>query len=101
MVSNIITLTRIFLSFRIITLFRQYIDLDVTLIFTIFLIFMLDAVDDSVVQKRNETAETGVLLDTIVDKTVENVFWIYLTATRDPHCRFLSDSPDPRRRYSQ
>ena len=79
MLANIITLTRIFLSFGVVTLFRRHIGLDVTLIFTIFSIFMLDAVDGSVARKRNETSEAGALLDTIADSIVENVFWIYFT----------------------
>ena len=79
MLANIITLTRIFLSLGVITLFRRYIGLDVALIFTIFLIFVLDAVDGGVARKRNETSETGALLDTIADRIVENVFWIYFT----------------------
>ena len=80
MLANIITLTRLFLSFGVIALFRRHVGFDVALIFTIFLIFALDAVDGSVARKRNETSETGALLDTIADRIIENAFWIYFTA---------------------
>lgn len=80
MLANIITLTRLFLSFGVIALFRRHPGLDVVLIFTILLIFTLDAIDGSVARKRNETSEIGALLDTIADRIIENAFWIYFAA---------------------
>ena len=53
--------------------------LDIALIFSIALIFALDAVDGIVARKRNEITETGALLDTIADRIVENTFWLYFT----------------------
>lgn len=80
MLANAITLFRVFLTFLVIALFGHYAPLDIALIFSIALIFILDAVDGIVARKRNETSETGALLDIIADRIVENTFWIYFTA---------------------
>ena len=80
MLANTITLFRVFLTFLVITLLGHHAHLDIILIFTIALIFILDAVDGIVARKCNETSETGALLDTIADRVVENTFWIYFTA---------------------
>lgn len=68
MLANAITLCRLFLTFVVIALFRRYHSLDFMLIAVIALIFVLDAVDGSVARKRNETTETGALLDTTADR---------------------------------
>ena len=54
--------------------------LDIGLIATIALIFVLDAVDGYVARARNETSEMGEVVDTVADRIVENTFWIYWTA---------------------
>lgn len=80
MLANTITITRTVYTFVIITLFGRYPSFDIALIFSIALVFILDAVDGRVARKRNETSETGALLDTIADRLIENTFWIYFTA---------------------
>lgn len=80
MLANTITLFRVFLTFLVIALFGHHRVLDIALIFTIAIIFTLDAVDGIVARRRNETSETGAFLDTIADRIIENTFWIYFTA---------------------
>ena len=80
MLANIITLTRLLLAFSVVALFGRYRPLDIALIFTILIIFTLDAVDGIIARKRNETSEIGALLDTIADRIIENTFWIYFAA---------------------
>lgn len=80
MIANIITLVRIPLTFAVIALLGLNTPLDIVLIATIAFIFILDAVDGRVARKRNETSETGAVLDTLVDRIIENTFWIYFTA---------------------
>ncbi len=77
MIANIITLGRIPLTFGMIALLGLNTPLDIVLIATIAFIFILDAVDGRVARKRNETSETGALLDTLADRVIENTFWIY------------------------
>ncbi|MCG9134498.1 CDP-alcohol phosphatidyltransferase family protein, partial [Candidatus Poribacteria bacterium] len=80
MFANIITLSRVLLTFGTIALFDRHLTLDIALIFSIALIFMLDAVDGIVARRRNETSETGAVLDTLSDRIIENTFWIYFSA---------------------
>jgi len=80
MLANIITLTRVLLTFGVIALFGKHRTLDIALIFTIAFIFALDALDGYIARKRNETSESGALLDTLADRIVENTFWLYFTA---------------------
>lgn len=80
MLANTITLSRLPLTFAVIAAFGRHRKLDTALIALIALIFVLDAVDGSVARRRNETSETGALLDTLVDRIIENTFWIYFTA---------------------
>ena len=80
MLANLITLTRILLTLCVIAAFGHHRTLDIALIFTISIIFTLDAVDGIVARRRDETSETGALLDTIADRIIENTFWIYFTA---------------------
>ena len=81
MLANTLTGTRLLLTFGVIALLNRHYTLDIALIATIVLIFVLDAVDGSVARKRNETSETGALLDTLADRIIENTFWLYFTAT--------------------
>ena len=80
MLANTITLTRTGYTFVVIALFRRHPSLDIALIFSIAVIFILDAVDGIVARNRNEITETGAFLDTIADRLIENTFWIYFTA---------------------
>lgn len=80
MLANLITLTRFLLTLCVIALFGHHRTLDLALIFTIAIIFTLDAVDGIVARRRNETSETGAFFDTIADRIIENTFWIYFTA---------------------
>lgn len=65
MLANTITLTRTIFTFGVIALFGRHPILDIALIFSIAIIFALDAVDGIVARKCNEITETGALLDTI------------------------------------
>ena len=80
MVANTISLCRLLLTFLVIMLFGLHPTLDIGLIVMIVLIFVLDAVDGYVARKRNETSEVGEVVDTVVDRIIENIFWIYWTA---------------------
>lgn len=80
MLANTITIARALGTFVVIALFGRHGKLDIALIFSIALIFGLDAVDGSVARRRNETSQTGALLDTLADRIIENTFWIYFTA---------------------
>lgn len=79
MLANTITIARILLTFVVVALFGKHRPLDIALIFSIALIFGLDAVDGIVARRRKETSETGALLDTLADRIVENTFWIYFS----------------------
>ena len=79
MIANIITFSRILLTFGIIANFGKHIVLDGTLIFTIVFIFILDALDGYIARKCNETSRFGEILDTVADRLIENTFWIYFT----------------------
>ena len=79
MIANTLTISRILLTFWVIAIFGHYRALDFALTFIIAFIFILDAVDGYIARKRNETSETGALLDTLADRLVENTFWLYFT----------------------
>ena len=81
MLANTLTVTRLLLTFGVIALLNRHHTLDIALISTIALIFALDAVDGYIARRRNETSETGAFLDTIVDRIIENTFWIYFSAS--------------------
>ncbi len=81
MLADTITIVRIVYTFIVIVLFGNHIILDIALIFSIAVIFILDAVDGIVARRRNEITETGAFLDTIADRIIENTFWIYFTTT--------------------
>jgi len=79
MLANTITLSRFLLTVVVIALLGQHPILDIALIFSIALIFVLDAVDGIVARRRNETSNFGEVLDTLADRIIENTFWIYFT----------------------
>ena len=83
MLANVITLFRVFLTVLVIALFGHHRPLSIALILTLAVIFALDALDGYIARKRNETSETGALLDTIADRIIENTFWIYFAAVGD------------------
>ena len=80
MLANIITLSRLLLTFVVIALFGRHQKLDLYLLATLGLIFILDAVDGTIARKRNETTQLGEVLDSLADRIIENTFWIYFTA---------------------
>lgn len=79
MIANTITIGRTLYTFLVIALLGRHRTLDIVMIFSIALIFALDAVDGIVARHCDETSETGVLLDTLADRIIENTFWIYFT----------------------
>jgi len=79
MIANAITLCRLLLTFGVIALLGIHRTLDIAMLATIAFIFALDALDGYIARKRNETDDTGALLDTLADRIVENTFWIYFT----------------------
>lgn len=48
--------------------------------FLTIVVIVLDAVDGIVARWRKETSEFGSVLDIVVDRIVENCFWIYFAA---------------------
>ncbi len=80
MLANILTLFRILLTFGVIAFLGRHRVLDITLIFTIALVFILDALDGYIARKLSETSKLGEVLDTLADRLIENTFWIYFTA---------------------
>ena len=55
MLANTITIARSFGTFVVIALFGRHRTLDIALIFSIAVIFILDAVDGIMARRRNET----------------------------------------------
>lgn len=80
MIANTITFSRLFLTFGVVALLGRHPNLDIVLIATIALIFTLDALDGYIARKHNETSKFGEILDTLVDRIIENTFWIYFVA---------------------
>ena len=79
MIANTITIARTVYAFVVIVLFGRHPTVDIALIFSIALIFGLDALDGYIARILNKTSETGALLDTLADRIVENTFWLYFT----------------------
>ena len=77
MIPNIITLLRFLLTFAVIGLFGVHRNLDLMLIATILLLYALDTLDGYIARKRNETSKFGEAFDAVVDRIIENTFWIY------------------------
>lgn len=77
MIPNVITLSRLLLTFTVIALFGMYHTVDYVLIITIGLIFILDAIDGVVARKYNQMSAFGAVFDTVADRLIENGFWIY------------------------
>ena len=80
MIAHIITLLRLLLTFAVIALFGVHRNLDLILIATIPLLYVLDTLDGYIARKRNETSKFGEVLDSVVDRIIENTFWIYFAA---------------------
>ena len=85
MTANIITLTRIALTFILIALFGKNRDIDIAAIATIPLIFGLDAVDGYIARKYKQTNALGAVLDIAADRIIENVFYIYFATHQIIH----------------
>ena len=79
MLANSVTLFRVVLTFSVIAVFGVHPTVDLAVIPMIALIIVLDAVDGSIARKRNETSETGAVLDTLADRLIENTFFLYFT----------------------
>ena len=79
MIANVITLSRVLLTFTVIALFGMHHNLNIALIATIVIIFALDAVDGVVARKCHQTSRFGAVFDTIADRIIENSFWIHFT----------------------
>ena len=79
MVANTISLSRVVLTFVVVSVFGHHPSLDIALIFTIAFIIALDGVDGAIARRRNEVSETGAVLDTLADRIIENTFWIYFS----------------------
>ena len=77
MTANAITLFRLFLTIIVIAIFGQHHNINIACVVTIFVIFMLDAIDGIVARKRGETSTFGAVFDIAADRIIENVFWIY------------------------
>lgn len=85
MTANIITLTRIALTFILIALFGKNRSIDIAAIATIPLIFGLDAVDGYIARKYKQTNALGAVLDIAADRIIENVFYIYFATHQIVH----------------
>ena len=77
MLANTITISRLLLTFVVITLFGKDVSIDTVALVTIVLIFILDAVDGYVARTTYTTSLFGAVFDIAVDRIIENVFWIY------------------------
>lgn len=77
MIANIISLSRVLLTFIVVILFGINRTFDIAGIFIIMFIFALDALDGYVARKRNEISKVGEVVDTVADRIIENTFWIY------------------------
>lgn len=77
MIANIITFSRLLIAVVIIGLFGVHRSLDLILIATLLFLYALDVLDGYIARKRNETSELGKTLDSVVDRIIENTFWIY------------------------
>lgn len=77
--ANALTVSCLLLTFVVMVLFGKNHTLDLLLIATVILIFVLDALDGYVVRKQNETSQLGGILDTLADRIIENTFWLYFT----------------------
>ncbi|MCY3740446.1 MAG: CDP-alcohol phosphatidyltransferase family protein [Candidatus Poribacteria bacterium] len=81
MIANAVTFLRLFLTVVVVALFNVNYYLDIGLIVTIAGIFILDVVGGIIARKCNQTTKLGTILDTVVNRSVENTFWIYFTVT--------------------
>ena len=81
MPANVVSVSRVVLTFFVIGVLGRHPRLDVVLIGTIGLILALDAVDGWIARKRHETSEVGAMLDTLADRLIENTFWIYFSVS--------------------
>ena len=81
MAANVVSVSRVVLTFWVISVLDRHRWLDVVLIFTIGLIIALDAVDGYIARKRHETSNVGAVVDTLVDRMIENTFWIYFSVS--------------------
>ena len=79
MPANVVSVSRVVLTFFVIGVLGRHPRLDVVLIGTIGLILALDAVDGYLARKRHETSKVGAMLDTLADRIIENTFFVYFS----------------------
>ena len=79
MAANVVSVSRVVLTFWVISVLGRHPGLDVLLIGTIALIICLDGVDGYIARKRAETSEVGGVLDTLADRLIENTFFLYFS----------------------
>ena len=79
MIANIVSVSRVVLTFGVLFVFGKHPRVDIAVIPTIAFIIVLDAVDGSIARQRNEVSPLGEVLDTLADRVIENSFWIYFT----------------------
>jgi len=77
---NLITLTRVFLAFASIALFRAGSYASVAALILLVVTLALDAVDGFVARRRSCASDAGAAFDIAADRIVESVFWIYFAA---------------------
>ena len=79
MAANVVSVSRVLLTFWVISVLGYHRWLDIALIATIAVIIALDALDGYIARKRNETSDVGAVLDTLADRLIENTFFIYFS----------------------
>src|SRR5262249_30350811 len=77
---NLITLTRVFLAFASIALFRAGSYASAAALILLVVTLALDAVDGFVARRRGCASDAGAAFDIAADRIVESVFWIYFAA---------------------
>ncbi len=77
MVANLITLTRITLTFVVIGLLDINFYLDLVMFVLIVIVILLDWLDGFLARKLGEASRFGALFDIAGDRIVESTFWIY------------------------
>ena len=78
-IANIISISRIFLLvLAIILLLSNSINLQIASIVLMFIVLNMDFLDGYVARKYNVVTKFGSVLDVMIDRIVENAYWITL-----------------------
>ena len=78
---NLITLSRIFLAFISVALFRLGSYANGIALALLVITLSLDAVDGYVARRSGRTSDVGAAFDITADRIVESVYWIYFAST--------------------